>query len=121
MHVREISFCTLSCTSEQDFNVYIDHKQPCKLPFQGCQQFGRAMSVPPAAILGGLLIITSLILSPAIVKVPQTNWIAPVLVWLTISMPTGNRKTTIYQFLREMIHRVHCAAQCKGQLYSIYQ
>ena len=75
------------------------------------------MSVPPAAVLGGLLIITSFVMSPAIVKVPGTNWVEPVLVWLTISMPTGSRKTTIYQFLREILHRVRCAAQCKGQLY----
>ena len=74
------------------------------------------MSVPSAAVLGGLLIITSFVMSPAIVKVPGTNWVEPVLVWLTISMPTGSRKITIYQFLREILHRVRCAAKCKGQL-----
>ena len=112
----EISLWTLSCTSVLEFNVYIDREQSCKLPSQGCQQVGKAMSVPPAAVLGGLLIITSFVMSPAIVKVPGTNWVEPVLVWLTISMPTGSRKTTIYQFLREILHRVRCDAQCKGQL-----
>ena len=66
------------------------------------------MSVPPAAVLGGLLIITSFVMSPAIVKVPGTNWVEPVLVWLTISMPTGSSKTTIYQFLQEILHSLLC-------------
>ena len=87
------------------------------MPPQGCQQVGKAMSVPPAAVLGGLLINTSFVMSPAVVKVPGTSWVEPVLVWLTISMPTGSRKTTIYQFLRELLQRVRCAAKCKGQLY----
>ena len=72
------------------------------------------MSVPPAAILGGLLLITSFIISPAVVKVPGTDWEEPALVWLTISMPTGSRKTTIYQFLRRLLQRVRQQAQCKG-------
>ena len=45
--------------------MYIDREQSYKLPSQGCQQVGRAMSVPPAAVLGGLLIITSFVMSPA--------------------------------------------------------
>ena len=62
------------------------------------------------------MIITSFIMSPAVVKVPGTCWVEPVLVWLTISMPTGSRKTTIYQFLREILQRVRrCAAHSKGQ------
>ena len=72
------------------------------------------MSVPPAAILGGLLLITSFIISPAVVKVPGTDWEEPALVWLTISMPTGSRKTTIYQFLRRLLQRIRQQAQCKG-------
>ena len=78
-------------------------KSSCKLPFQGCQQVGKAMSVPPAAVLGGVLIITSFVMSPAIVKVPGTNWVETVLVWLMISMPTGSSKTTMYQFLRDIL------------------
>ena len=56
------------------------------------------MSVPAAAILGGLIILTSFIISPATVKVPNTPWDEPTLVWLTISMPTGSRKTTIFAY-----------------------
>ena len=63
---------------------------------------GKALSVPPAAVLGGLLIITGFVISPAVVTVPGTSWVEPALIWLTISMLTGSRKTTIYQFLRDM-------------------
>jgi hypothetical protein len=83
---------------------------------QGCQNVGKAMSVPAAAILGGLIIITSFILSPASVKVPNTPWDEPVLVWLTISMPTGSRKTTIYKFLRILLKKIRLKANCPGAL-----
>ncbi len=72
------------------------------------------MSVPPAAVLGGLLILTSFVLSPAEVTVPGTDWVEPILIWLTISMPTGSRKTTIYQFLRGLLHNIRQAARCSG-------
>ena len=64
------------------------------------------MSVPPAAILGGLLIFTSLVILPAEVVVPNTDWVEPVLIWLTISMPTRSHKTTVYQFLRELLQNI---------------
>ena len=72
------------------------------------------MSVPPGAVLGGLLILTSFVLSPAVIKVPGTDWIEPTLLWPTISMPTGSRKTTIYQFLRWLLHDIREKAQCSG-------
>ena len=72
------------------------------------------MSVPPAAILGGLLILTSLVISPAEVVVPNTDWVEPVLIWLTISMPTGSRKTTVYQFLRGLLQSIREATRCTG-------
>ena len=74
------------------------------------------MSLPPAAILGGLLILTSLVISPAEVVVPNTDWVEPVLIWLTISMPTGSRKTTVYQFLRGLLHSIHQATRCTGKI-----
>ena len=74
------------------------------------------MSVPPAAILGGLLILTSYMLSPGVVVVPGTDWIEPTLLWLTISMPTGSRKTTVYQFLKGLLQEVRVKANCKGEL-----
>ena len=72
------------------------------------------MSVPPGAILGGLLILTSYSISPSVVSVPGTDWMEPTLLWLTISMPTGSRKTTVYQFLRELLQDIRNEAQCSG-------
>lgn len=77
------------------------------------------MSVPPAAILGGLLILTSFIISPAVVKIPETDWIESTLIWLTISMPTGSRKTTVYQFLKGLMEDVRDKVGCKGK-YTMY-
>ena len=79
-----------------DWNEYIYNVNVHSL--QGCSQVAKAMSVPPGAILGGLLILTSFVISPAAVTVPGTDWVEPALIWLTISMPTGSRKTTVYQF-----------------------
>ena len=64
------------------------------------------MSVPPAAILGGLLILTSFIISHSVISVPGTDWIEPALIWLIICMPTGSHKTTIYQFLRKKKRKI---------------
>ena len=62
--------------------------------------------MPPTAILGGLLILTSFAISPAVIKVPGTDWVEPTLIWLTISMPTGSRKTTVYQFLLKILQQI---------------
>ena len=82
---------------------------------QGCSQVAKAMSVPPSAIMGGLLILTSYVISPTVIQVPGTDWVEPALIWLTISMPTGSRKTTVYQFLRGLLHDIRQKAQCTGK------
>ena len=76
---------------------------------------GKALSVPPAAVLGGLLIITSFVISLAVVTVPGTSWIEPALIWLT----TGSRKTTIYQFLRDILAKIRRKCQYKGELLNV--
>ena len=76
------------------------------------------MSVPPGAILGGLLRLTSFVLSPCFVKVPGTDWVEPTLLWLIISMPTGSRKTTVYQFMRRQFHNIRYSAGCTGINYT---
>ena len=58
--------------------------------------------------------LTSFVLSPCVVKVPGTVWVEPALFWLIISMPTGSRKTTVYQFMRRMLEDVRRAAGCTG-------
>ena len=84
------------------------------MSMQGCFQVAKAMSVPPGAILGGLLVLTSFIISPAVIKVPGTDWVEPALIWLTVSMPTGSRKTTVYQFLRGLLQNIRNTAGCTG-------
>lgn len=88
---------------------------------QGCRQIGKAISVPPAAILGELLILTSFVISPAVVTVPQTDWVEPTFIWLTISMPTGSRKITVYQFLRGLLQDIRQAARCSGTCTLVVQ
>jgi hypothetical protein len=77
-----------------------------------CWQIGKALSVPPESVLGGLLAITNFVLSPAQVKVPTTSWVEPGVIWLTISMPTGSRKTTVDQFLRSLLQDIRNTAGC---------
>lgn len=76
---------------------------------------GKSLSVPPSAILGGLLILTSYLLSPTVIKTPANNWMEAALIWLTISMPTGSRKSTVYQFLIDLLKKVRQRVQCKGK------
>ena len=51
---------------------------------------------------------------PAVVSVCGTDWMEAVLVWLTISMPTGRRKSTLYQFLRDLLCQVRHSVKCSG-------
>ena len=45
-------------------------------------------------------------LSPSVVKVPGTDWTEPVLAWLTVSMPTGSGKSTLFQHLYSMMQEI---------------
>ena len=73
---------------------------------QGCVQVGRAMNLPPTAVLSGYIILGSSVLSPAVVKVPSTDWIEPVLIWLTIAMPTGSGKSTLFRHLYSILQEM---------------
>lgn len=88
---------------------------------QGCAQVAKSMSVPPSSILSGFLILTSHLMSPAVVKVPKKEWVEPALIWLTISMPTGSRKTTVYQFLRRLLQDIRDKAKCTGIFSNVRQ
>ena len=59
---------------------------------QGCEQLGRALDMPPDAIISGLLLLVSLFMSHCVVQVPDTMWIEPAILWITITMPTGSEK-----------------------------
>ena len=49
---------------------------------------------------------TSFVISPAMVQVPGTEWHEPALVWLSVNMPTGSSKSSLYQFLHAVITKV---------------
>ena len=68
---------------------------------------GRAINLPPTAVLCGYVVLGSFVLSPSVVKVPGTNWSEPVLVWLTVSMPTGSGKSTLFRHLYSMMQNIH--------------
>lgn len=70
---------------------------------QGCRQVGKAISMPATAVLTGLLIVLSFCMSHSIVQVEMTDWAEPVLLWLSISMPTGMGKSSLCKFLRKLI------------------
>ena len=81
--------------------------------FQGCFQVGKALNLPATAVLSGYLILGSFILSPASVKVPGTNWEEPVILWLTVSMPTGSGKSTLFRHLYDVIQHVRSLSGVK--------
>ena len=62
--------------------------------------------MPPDAILCGILILTSFFMSHCTVTVPGTVWVEPVLLWLSIAMPTGSGKTPLFIFLTGILKRV---------------
>ena len=42
-------------------------------------------------------------LSPASVEVPNTDWCEPVLLWMTVCMPTGSGKSTLFKHIYNLL------------------
>lgn len=59
--------------------------------------------MPPTAVLAGLLIIVSFSMSHSVVEVEKTDWVEPVLLWISICMPTGMGKSSLCRFLRKLV------------------
>lgn len=57
--------------------------------------------------------LISYCLSHCVVAVPGTSWLEPVLLWITICMPTGSGKTTLHSFLTGLIDKVRLAGKLK--------
>ena len=57
-------------------------------------------------MLGGLITLTSYMISPVVVQVPKIEWRERALVWLSINMPTGSTKSALYQCLHGNVIRV---------------
>lgn len=67
---------------------------------------GESLNLPPTAVLSGYLILGSYVLSPAVVKVLDTDWGEPVLLWLTVCMPTGSGKSSLFRHLIDLLRRI---------------
>ena len=50
--------------------------------------------------------MTSYIGSPSVIKIPGIDWIEPALVWLSINMPTGSGKSSLYKYLVDLTNNV---------------
>ena len=59
-----------------------------------------------AAVLGGYLLLGSFVLSPASIQVPSMDWSEPVLLWMTVCMPTGSGKSTLFKHLYGLLQSV---------------
>lgn len=73
--------------------------------FQGCEQIGRALDMPPDAVLSGLLLLISFFMSHCAVQVPGTMWLEPAILWIAIAMPTGSGKTPLFVFLTDILQK----------------
>ena len=88
------------------------------LLLQACRQLGTAISMPPVAVLAGLLMIISFSMSHSCVVVEGTDWLVvegtdwlePVMLWIAICMPTGSGKSSLCKFQKKLVDtaRVRC-------------
>ena len=72
---------------------------------QECKQAGKAISMPPIAVLAGLLVIVGFSMSHSVVQVADTDWVEPVLLWIAICMQTGSGKSGLCKFLKSLVLR----------------
>ena len=63
-------------------------------------------------MLSGLLILTSYVISPAVIIVPDTNWREAALIWLSINMLTGSTKSSLYHYLHSLLQKVRRKSGC---------
>lgn len=76
---------------------------------QGCQQMAKALNIPPTSVSTGYLVLASYVTSST-VKIPDTDWAEPVLLWLTVAMPTGSRKSTLFRYLFSQLQQIRSLA-----------
>lgn len=48
------------------------------------------MSMPPAAVLTGIISLVAFFLSHSVVEVEDTDWVDPVWLWVSMGMLTGS-------------------------------
>jgi energy-coupling factor transporter ATP-binding protein EcfA2 len=59
--------------------------------------------MPSVAVLAGLILIVSFGMSHSNVVVDGTDWVEPVLLWISICMPTGSGKSSLCKYLRQLV------------------
>ena len=64
-----------------------------------------AMNITPC-VLTCFLVIGTYVLSSATVKVTGTYWSEPVLLWMTVVMPTGSGKSTLCRYLFSLVQKI---------------
>ena len=73
---------------------------------QGCAQAAKAIGMPSSATLLALVAIVGFAMSHAVVEVRETDWVEPVLLWISICMPTGSGKSCLCKFIRGLVSAV---------------
>lgn len=63
--------------------------------------------MPATAVLLGLLVIVSFTMSHSAIEVEGTEWIEPVLLWISVCMPTGSGKTSLCKYLKQLVEDTH--------------
>jgi hypothetical protein len=68
------------------------------------------MNMPATAVLCGLLILVSFFLAHSVVEVPGTDWVEPVILRVSVGMPMGSGKSSLFNYLLGLLHKVR--AEC---------
>ena len=63
--------------------------------------------MPFTAVLLGLLVIVSFTMSHSAIEVEGTGWIEPVLLWISVCMPTGGGMTSLWKYLEQLAEDAH--------------
>ena len=61
------------------------------------------MSMPSTAVLSGLMIIMSFMLSHSNISV---EWVEPVILWVSIGMPTASGKSSLFNYFLGLLRDV---------------
>ena len=72
------------------------------------------MSMPPTAVLSGLMIIVSFLTAHSDIQVEGTLWTEPVILWLSIVMPTGSGKSSLFGYILGLLSKVRVQCGRKG-------
>ena len=51
------------------------------------------------------MVVTSFTMSHATIKIPGTEWVEPIILWISIGMPTGSGKSPLYKFLLGLLRK----------------